>query len=1830
MSLFSRLRIPVLFCLLVVIGTSSAAGQTGTNGAQSFGNVNVGQSTTQTVTVVSGNSATQLTTIFGKDFKASATTCTPNGGGAFLTYNCSATVTFAPTAVGQRFDSIFYPNGDGVPTPQLFLYGTGIAPQIGFTFGSFATGTAPSVANPGGITVGPDGLVYLSSTSAKDVFSSNPDGTNQQPLGFSGLSSPGAVVVDGETNVYVADTVNNKVYKKNDFGPPGIVSTTALSDPIGLAVDGTGALYIADAGNSRIIKIDNQGNETTVASELNSLVGIAFDAAGDLFYAQGGSINAVHYFAGGDPSNVVTVGSSAYGTIQAISVDAGGGVDLATNAGLVVFSSYQQLLGTGFDGPTSVAVDPQGNIYEAFKPSTTNAVAIVTRNTGALTVGIPPGQTTAGTIYIANTGTAALTFSSFTFSDPAFTVNESSSCAGGNIVQVGQTCTLAVNFSPTTLKTYTATLTVGSNSLNGTATNQYTLTGNTPQSATTLSVSPATATTGQLVTFTAPVLANYYNGTNVTDVTPTGTVNFVSGQTTLGSATLSAAPNGGQQAIFTTSSLAPGTYSVTAVYPGTDTIAGSSSTPVTVTVSSPANLAPTMTALAVSSNAIQPGQTETLVAQISGATSQTLSGTVSFFSGTTLLGTVGITPTFSGGSAQYFTSSLPVGTLSITATYSGDTNYATSTSAPQIVTVTAAPLNTTTTLTLPSTVAYKTPVALTAAVADSNGLPVTVGQVFFCDTTVTICNSVINLGVAQLTSAGTAVLRLAPGTIATHSYKAVFLGRTDYITSTSTAQTIAVTGIYASTSAITSTGSAGNYSLTGTVTGLGTRVLGPTGTISFNDTTNANAVLGTAALGAATLGFTAVQPTGSPYTVGTSPYGIASGDFNGDGFADIVTGNYNAASVSVLLGNGDGTFKAAVSYAAGGDPERVLVADFNGDGKPDIVVANTASGTVSVLLGNGDGTFQAQTTYSTGSPVGLGVMDLNHDGFPDIVAGNYYAGNVSVLLNNGDGTFAAAVNYTTGGTPQTLVEGDFNGDGNVDLAVGNEAGTTIGILLGNGDGTFQAQVNYAVGRLPQGIQVGDFNGDGKEDLAVLNNGDNNISILFGNGDGTFQTQVTYPVGSDPVGLVIADFNGDGIQDLSTGNTDQADLTQSILLGNGDGTFQPQMKFPAGNFPYGEVAADFNGDGLPDLAISDFNYSTATILLSEVTQTATATITGVAVGGASGTHNVGVSYPGDTNFAASVSATTPLMVGGAVTVASATRLTIAPLAASAGQNVSFAVCVAGATQSAPVPTGMVTLSSTNSSLGSTSLTLDATGSATFSTNQIPVGTYAVTATYSGDTNYAASTSTPQTLVVSLATQTITFAAIPNHAVNDAPFALAATASSGLAVTYNVVSGPATLSGSTVTLTGAAGTVVIRASQAGNTSYAAATSVTQSFTVSLATQTITFPAIPSHTIEDAPITLSATASSGLAVTYTLVSGPATLSGNIVTLAGTTGTVVIQASQSGNTTYAAATSVTQSFTVSGALVPTLTAITPSAIVTGSAATTITLTGTNFNSVDVLRLNGATTIATTFVNATTLTAIVPASALVTAGTIQVAVNDLIGKTTSNSLSITVSNTPAVVFSGPTTPPASGQQPTLTFQLTNPYPVALTASFNLLFTPSTTPAVDDPAIQFADGGRNLTFTIAANSVVTPAIQLQAGTEAGTITVPVTLTAQGVDVTPANLTPVVIVIPPAAPVVNLVTMNTSGGGVNVVVTGYSNTREATQAKFHFTAASGADLNTPDFTATITPLFTTWYGSAASAPYGSTVVYTQSFTLDSGTASNITGVTVTLTNSVGTSNTGSSQ
>jgi subtilase family serine protease len=605
----------------------------------------------------------------------------------------------------------------------------------------------------------------------------------------------------------------------------------------------------------------------------------------------------------------------------------------------------------------------------------------------------------------------------------------------------------------------------------------------------------------------------------------------------------------------------------------------------------------------------------------------------------------GTNPT-TGTSVLTLTASSTASLGTVAATIIGTSSALTITTALD-VTINAVPAATTTTLTVTAngavvtSVAAGTVVTLTAAVS-AGSATVTTGQVKFCDATAAHCEDIHILGTAQLTSAGTAVLKFIPG-IGSHSYKAVFVGTIGKGASSSSPSALTVTAAYASTATIAQSGVPGNYTLSTTVTGQG--AVSPTGTVSFLDTSNVNAVLGTAALGEGqtTLSWLNSQ---SPAT-GDLPYSVAVGDFNGDGMPDLAVANNWSDTVTILLGNGDGTFTAqSVSPATGSGPIAVVVGDFNGDGKADLAVANAASDTVTILLGNGDGTFTAQTVSPpTGSePYSVAVGDFNGDGIPDLAVANNSGKTVTILLGNGDGTFNLAPSLSTAGYAEFVAVGDFNGDGIPDLAVTTATTTVangfVSIFLGNGDGTFAPASSPATGFFPLGIAVGDFNGDGKADLAVANYANSTFTILLGNGDGTFTPAPSPAVGYVPWSVAVGDFNGDGKADLAVTNSSLSSLSVSILLGNGDGTFTTAPSPSTGSGPVSVAVGDFNKNGIADLVVANANNDTLTVLTTQLTQKVTAMATGISPVG-TGTHQADASYPGDSGYSASTSSTTGL-------------------------------------------------------------------------------------------------------------------------------------------------------------------------------------------------------------------------------------------------------------------------------------------------------------------------------------------------------------------------------------------------------------------------------------------------------------------------------------------------------------------------------------------------------------------------------------------------------------
>jgi hypothetical protein len=333
-----------------------------------------------------------------------------------------------------------------------------------------------------------------------------------------------------------------------------------------------------------------------------------------------------------------------------------------------------------------------------------------------------------------------------------------------------------------------------------------------------------------------------------------------------------------------------------------------------------------------------------------------------------------------------------------------------------------------------------------------------------------------------------------------------------------------------------------------------------------------------------------------------TPLAVVAADFNRDGKMDLAVASVsgpNGPEVQVFLGNGDGTFGEPRVYDVGPGSGPLAVADLNHDGDPDLVVVNGACpnnvcyDSVSVLLGNGDGTFQPPANYATAAgPVAILLGNFNGDGKLDIATLNQsdYTSTcdcLSVLLGNGDGTFQEPpiITYPPPSLPEALAAGHFNGGKSLDLAVtlGFTSQDTVQILLGNGDGTFQLGESYTVAPNSLSIVAADFRNNRKTDLAVAEFEGLGVAVLLGNGDGTFAQPVVYDVGI-PI-AVAADMNGDGITDLVAAS-DNPGGAAAVLFGTGNGTFQGAVYYPAGVFPSALAIADFNGDRRADVTVAD--------------------------------------------------------------------------------------------------------------------------------------------------------------------------------------------------------------------------------------------------------------------------------------------------------------------------------------------------------------------------------------------------------------------------------------------------------------------------------------------------------------------------------------------------------------------------------------------------------------------------------------------------------------------
>jgi hypothetical protein len=538
---------------------------------------------------------------------------------------------------------------------------------------------------------------------------------------------------------------------------------------------------------------------------------------------------------------------------------------------------------------------------------------------------------------------------------------------------------------------------------------------------------------------------------------------------------------------------------------------------------------------------------------------------------------------------------------------------------------------TATTTTLKASACSTTGCATTlTATVTADAVPVHPGLVLFCKANVLDCADSLPLGQAQLLANGTATIKLALPT-GSHSIQAVFQGTKTYGKSQSAAQSVNGTAppIKTTVTTVNAIGSQPNnpltppYTLSSTVSGFST--VSPTGTVSFLDASNNNSLITSATLVPGTPNYvTGLNLSAIPVSILSNVWTAAVGDFNNDGFQDVVvitrfnSATFAPAVLQVLLGDGKGNFTLAPADETSiplGSLEQIVVADFNGDGKLDIAMPGGSSDhNVYLALGNGDGTFtDAAPTSQPDYPAALYVGDFNNDGLPDLISisavpsQNEGAGNViQPMLGKGDGTFTVTpqtypANFLTSTAGGVLAIADFGGSGNLDIA--EEGGQ---ILEGHGDGTFSVgpAVPTIDGTDVTGIAVADFNNDGKPDIVEA--GFQSLTYMQGDGNWIFkefpqQTWSSWPEAQITSLFPVEDFNGNGFLDVAAETDSSVFINQDYALQIFPGSLNSiygvafslglNPSFPTfGNDSIGSLPllTDFNSDGIPDLLAFNFD------------------------------------------------------------------------------------------------------------------------------------------------------------------------------------------------------------------------------------------------------------------------------------------------------------------------------------------------------------------------------------------------------------------------------------------------------------------------------------------------------------------------------------------------------------------------------------------------------------------------------------------------------------------
>ncbi len=667
-------------------------------------------------------SAFQLTSASGV-FSSTGGTCS---GGTSYAVNSSCTVTakFVPTFPGLATGSLALTNASGATLAIGYFEGTGLGAGLTLDPGTISS-VGGGFTTPMSVAVDAAGNTYFADAGANAVLEFAPGSTTAVKLG-TGLKKPAGVAVDGAGDVIIADTGNNQIVEVPIVsGVPTnadqvtivssstVIAGTKLSGPTGVTVDGQGNLYIADTGNNRIVFLPyygswNTANASTLGSGLAAPLATAVDPLGNLYIADSGSGQIYRLPAPVSSTVSLELVAVGFSNPSALATDASGSL-FVVDQGNGVIARIPNVSGSldanavveagiGVSGPYGLALDSTGNLYVS--QNTAAAASKVTRTSTTLAFGDWALTTSSGVLAatVEDEGNQSLLLGTpyYTASgntgDFSISSVASDSCAAGGTVPAGQACEIDASFTPTASGARSDTLSLSSNAAN--ASGQVTLTGNgttVAATATKLAItSPASGSPafGQAITLSVTVTA--------TSGTPTGSVTLVIDGVEFGDATLGTS----ETATFDLASgLTGGSHSLVAIYNGTASFNGSVSSALKLTVTQ----AVTATALAVVAPYVDPysadtGNSVSFTATIGFAGVGIPTGTVTFSSGGKTLGTASVEPV-SGGlfEAAFSTSSLTVGTYNVVATYSGDPNYVGSASAASTpIYVVSSPIVTTT------------------------------------------------------------------------------------------------------------------------------------------------------------------------------------------------------------------------------------------------------------------------------------------------------------------------------------------------------------------------------------------------------------------------------------------------------------------------------------------------------------------------------------------------------------------------------------------------------------------------------------------------------------------------------------------------------------------------------------------------------------------------------------------------------------------------------------------------------------------------------------------------------------------------------------------------------------------------------------------------------------------------------------------------------------------------------------------------------------------------------------------------------------------------------